>query len=217
MKNKLVVVLLYGGVIFLTLHNFSYAQHECQGGHNCNDDGSVIAIDNSSGVSTSVSDSSRAFGIGGNGDVDINDCRYSVQGPLSQWTRPNHWCEAEKLIAIGFFEAGILMFCTKTTVKDLYASTDSCLLELRQGLNPVQVPVLAAEPPEIAREHEEIEESHERYDDRFAQLEEQISTDRAARQLAARRQQEKDAIEKSYWQDQAKQIAEWKSADQQSE
>jgi hypothetical protein len=212
MKNKLVVVLLYGLTV---LHNFSYAQHECQGGHNCNDDGSVIAIDNSSGVSTSVSDSSRAFGIGGNGDVDINDCRYSVQGPLVQWTRPNHWCEAEKLVALGFLEAGTLMFCTKTTVKDLYDSTDSCLNELRQGLNPVQVPVVATQAPEIAREHEEIEESHERYEDRLAQIEEQVRKDSAARQMAIKRQQQRELEEKAYWQDQVKQLSEWKNDDQQ--
>lgn len=86
--------------------------HTCQGGHNCNEDGTVILANG---------DSSRLYAVGGLGDVDIADCLASYQVfILWQGVKLNPWCAADKLDAIGKHGAAAKMRCSIKAVSKIY-------------------------------------------------------------------------------------------------
>jgi len=75
-------------------------------------DGVTSSIDNS------VSDTSRAFGIGA-GDVDINECYRSWSVVLFQDSKVNKLCLARQQVAEGNFEAAAISRCSiRSVVKD---------------------------------------------------------------------------------------------------
>ena len=85
------------------------------------------AVDASSVVSTSVSDSSRAFGLGA-GDVDIAQCYRSWSVILYQDSKPNLLCVADSLDAKGLHQAAARTRCSVRAYARVFDTQDQCVL-----------------------------------------------------------------------------------------
>ena len=108
--------------------------HKCQGGHNC-DSGDII--DASSVLSNSVSDSSRAYGIG-MGNVDIAQCYRSYQILIFQDSKINPICLADSLDAKGLHHIAAMVRCDIKTIRKHFDSDRSCIQSTTmQMIHPV--------------------------------------------------------------------------------
>ena len=99
------------GLLLGVLAGKAIAQHECQGGHNCNEDGEIIA----------VGDSTKVYSLGGS-DMEFNDClaTHSVLFGLWQSTHTNPYCEADKMDARGDHQGAAEMRCSTRKYRKVY-------------------------------------------------------------------------------------------------
>ena len=121
-----------------------------------------------------VSHSSEAWGFSHSlGDVDINQCLGSTQwGTIlvsKQKLVLNKWCAAEVYDAKGLYLVAARMRCQIPEVAELFATNDECVGENEMTPPP---PPVEAPPPEVNLEEDE---EYEMYEQRIAQLEEQIN------------------------------------------
>jgi len=112
--------------------------------------------------STSLSQSSalsnsgdKSFAIGGS-DADIAGCRFTEGGLTIQWTRKDKFCQALKLIELGYVDTGVLAICTKTWIGKLYSDLAAC----QGALVAKYAPVVVAEPVSLA-DSDEDDDYHE--------------------------------------------------------
>lgn len=198
-------------IIFLIMMMFLMAAPVwSDNGHGHNHGGSDVDVttggsNSDSSVSNSVRDSSRAFGFG-LGDVDINDCRYSVQGPLSQWTRTNWWCVAREYNALGLHEAAARVRCEKVGgIAEMWDSIDACI-----EANTIKTPTNELILTEPERHYEEEQEFHEEQQMLYADLQSSIENlqmqSEQNKRLAAKKQQE----DKQYAQQMLQELEQWK-------
>lgn len=110
-----------------------------------------------------VTGSTRAYSLN-MGDVDINQCRYSVQFPLAQWTRENAWCMADGLDAIGAHEAAAKVRCSTKTLSNLYEDESAC----RAAVRAVAVEY---EPPAADKRTDDEDEYEQRFMAQQAEIE----------------------------------------------
>jgi len=105
--------------------------------------------------------SSRAYGFGGLGDVDIRDCIYSYQVfILWQGTATNPHCVADKLDDAGKHLAAAEMRCSVRRVRDVYGTVADCIEAIQvEPLPPVPPKNFA--PHESFEEHVVVEERHD--------------------------------------------------------
>ena len=101
------------GLLLGVLAGKAIAQHECQGGHTCNEDGEVIA--------QVTGDSTKVYSLGGS-DMEINDClaTHSVLFGLWQSTHTNPYCEADKMDARGDHQGAAEMRCSTRKYRKVY-------------------------------------------------------------------------------------------------
>ncbi len=122
-RNSAWWLLFFAVVLSAIFFAKAYGQHECQGGHNCNDDGEVIDVE-----TVIKGDSSKVYALSG-GDMDIDDClaTYSVAFGLFQGTNINRLCEAERLNAQGKYQAAAEMKCSLFRFKRIYGKGQKCI------------------------------------------------------------------------------------------
>jgi len=115
------------------------AQHECQGGHNCNPDG--VPVDVSQTVTGPIigGDNSFGLGIGGsNFDFDIAQCLASKGTHIIvvSWSSlvENPVCIAQYLNTIGAYNAAARVLCKTDKLSDVYSSENECI-------SAVEIPV----------------------------------------------------------------------------
>ncbi len=180
-KRFNIIWFLLAGILAFLIIDKANAQHECQGGHNCNDGGEIMLGDTS--VETIIG-GNDALGIGlSMGDVDINDCLASKSTPLYQWLVENKWCMADSLDARGLYEAAARVRCQTKTLKSVYPDNPSCieavtLKKAPENFNPVL---------EIKEHHEEDAERHQsEVRNLQAQLTSFVAEQKKANQRAAR-------------------------------
>ncbi len=124
-------------------------------GHSCDDEATTL---NSTLTNTVKGDSSRALGLSSGGiDVDINQCLGSTSWGIIIFQRqklvPNHWCEAEALYRMGFYEMAADMFCLKTTIAELEPDLISCRTKMKHKM--VDLDKGKAKAEEARREEED--------------------------------------------------------------
>ncbi len=158
-RFNIIWFLLAAILIFLIISNVE-AQHECQGGHNCNN--------SAPGVTTNVDtiiDGDRAFGIGvSGGDMDIDDClaTHSILFGLWQGTHINTMCEAARMDRDGNYLSAAEMRCSTYKYRKVYGKGQACIDA-----------VIRVAPPRI----EEImvgSINNEDEDERYAEQQEEI-------------------------------------------
>lgn len=138
------------GLLLLLLPGISLATDDCKG-HSCNGADTVVNANSPVSVSSTVSDTSRAFGLG-LGDVDINDCYRSYQVLIFQDSRANLWCMANDLDARGLHDAAARVRCSLNVYSKNFDSKETCI-----AASTVQVIVPVAED-----QVDEDEEEHKR-------------------------------------------------------
>lgn len=175
-RVSLVWLLLAALFAVVIVFDIAYADgHECQGGHNCNDTNSTIAIDSSNVVSNSVSDSSRAYGFG-LGDVAITQCYRSYQILIFQDSKINPICLADSLDAKGLHHTAAMVRCDIKAIRKHFDSDESCVqATTMQMIHPV-----AMESPK------NDDEDNERYDALYARMSD-IETQRIQEAESARK------------------------------
>jgi len=129
--------------ILLLLSGVAYAQDDCRGNRNCNDYGGVdgvpsvttsVSVDSPVDVNSSISNSSRAYGLG-LGDVDIAQCYRSWQVLIYQDSKPNWFCLADSLDAKGLHKAAAELRCSVKSYRQKLG--DKCLA-LSTASSPAQ-------------------------------------------------------------------------------
>lgn len=190
---------------------FADPDADCSGNpHHCGNsgDGVVVNTEVSSGdmVGGDVNLNSKAIGLANNlGDVDINDCRESVQfgTPLfsKQNVRLNPWCAAEVYDAKGMYKMAAIMRCEIKEVRQHFENKESCL-EANVYAPAVELP--PPPPPPVAQDIDRDEEDQRVHEDvmsRLAALEKKREEDakRAARYAQA--QQEFESEQRAYAQE----------------
>jgi len=125
---------------------------ECRG-HSCN--GGVGDI-TTEVAGSSISTSSKGFGVGG-GDMDIADClaTHSVLFGLWQGTHVNPLCEANRLNAMGRFEAAARMKCSTHKFRKVYGTGQDCIDAV---IMEAKVVVIAEADRDSAQEEEDEQE-----------------------------------------------------------
>jgi len=123
--KKLLIILLFIPIV-------SFAQHECQGGHNCNKDGTPIDINNALTGGSIAGDRSYAVGLSHSlGDVDIAQCIASTQwGTIivsKQGVILNLWCVAEVYDRKGMFDNAAKARCDIGEIARWYSDNKECL------------------------------------------------------------------------------------------
>lgn len=176
------VWLLLGFLLLIVLVSNARAQHECQGGHNCNEDGEVIA----------VGDSTKVYSLGGS-DMEINDClaTHSILFGLWQGTHTNPYCEANRMDARGDHQGAAEMRCSTHKYKKVYGK--DCIKDVIY--TPPAEPI-SVEPDEwddeweqkYVAQQQEIEMVREEAASKQSSLEAKLDADadRRARARAAR-------------------------------
>lgn len=142
-------------VIFLIVFDV-HAQHECQGGHNCND-GEIL--DPQQQVKRSV-----GIGVSGS-DMDINDCLATESWifGLYQRTKPNYLCMADKAQARGELTRAAEFRCIYWGVRRAQGGKDECIERLTYD-NPPALEVMVGQVPDTDEDD----------DDRYVQQQEEI-------------------------------------------
>lgn len=114
----------------VVVFDIAYGQHECQGGHNCNDGGEVI-IDNvltSDNAAEAIIGGSRGYAVSGS-DMEIGDClaTHSIAFGVWQGTHTNPYCEALRMDAAGQHKAAAEMRCSTHKYKRTYGKGQKCI------------------------------------------------------------------------------------------
>ena len=155
----------------------SEAQHECQGGHNCNDDAGVINA-GSSVQNTIAGDSVRAFSLSG-GDMDIDDCLATESFLFGIWqrTKPNYFCLADKAQAAGHIKEAARLRCGYMGVRRKFGGLDGCMEAMTFENEVVESPewdALYNRYAQYADDEEEERGQLEELEMKVVQLEQQI-------------------------------------------
>jgi len=169
------------GLLLGILMGKALAQHECQGGHNCNEDGVIVSPINGS-------DKSYVFGFGGT-DMEIRDClaTYSFLFGIWQNVKMDPLCEALRLQSEGNYQAAAEMRCSTRKYRKVYGKFQACvkavIYEPPNNPEPNSEPALSNEQTEYVAKEE--------YEDRIAALEELFDKQEAdsQRQQQVQRQQ----------------------------
>ena len=146
------------GLIVVLLMAPAWAQHECQGGHNCND-GGIVDVDLVGGDSTAVINGGRSYGVGGS-DYDIGQCMYHAGGLTIAIGFRNKFCEGMDMIRSGMVAAGVLHICKQTKIGRNYDNLKDC----KDGLAIVYIYPPANDPPKSTSD----DEDDNRYDALYA-------------------------------------------------
>ncbi len=186
----------------------AYSQHECQGGHNCNDGGEIDNILTGGDNTASIS-GGRSYGVGG-ADYDIGQCMYHVGGLTVAVGLRNKFCEGMDMIRSGMVDAGILHICKQTKIGRNYDNLKDC----QDGLAIVYIdlPKKDTQDDLSISEPTQDDEDDNRYDalySRMASYEEHITkaednTKKAAQRadaVAVRARQEKQREQRTAQQD----------------
>jgi len=122
-------------------------------------------IEQETKVTTKIGgDSSRVFGFGGLGDVDIRDCLYSYQVFIFwQSVRTNRLCVADKFDVMGKHYAAAQMRCSVKRVRSVFGDMQSCIDAIVMDDEIVETPDLTVLYDQAAQyeEHEEREEQRD--------------------------------------------------------
>ncbi len=154
------------------------AQHECQGGHNCNDAGGDIQV-----LTELAGDDFRALSLSqALGDVDIAGCIVTTQWGIIVFQRQGFvydvFCLARELDMVKKYNDAAAMRCLHKIPADLYGSRCLAVMNYQppEGNNPPPPP-----PQGLTRSLEEEER-----DDRLTAIEQRLDQDAAARRAYAR-------------------------------
>ncbi len=185
--RTLLVVGIILGLFLLGIFGIAYGQHECQGGHNCNDDGGIVGGDISIANELAGSDGDfTSIALGQSlGDVDIAGCIVTTQWGIIIYQRQGFvydvFCLADRLDQAGKYAEAAEMRCLHKIPRKLYA--ERCLsvmnFEPPESDEPPTPPTDRAQGLVRAQEEEE-------HDDRLDRLEERLDQDAAARRTYAR-------------------------------
>ncbi len=146
-----------------------------------NDDGGDTDVSLDSVVNNVIrGGSTHTFSLSGS-DADINQCRYTVGAVTAQWTRNNPWCEAMDLIRMGFVDAGVLKFCTMTSVGESYPNLRAC----QAGM----IRTVKAKPEPVVIEPDDDED-----DDRYEQLAQQLAAVQVEQQQVQQQMQQRPTV-----------------------
>jgi hypothetical protein len=141
-EGKITVInyFLFGLILVLIMSPVWADDHECQGGHNCNDGSVLTGGDNTASNAASIA-GSRSYGLGG-GDMDIDDGyrSFSYLFGLVQDTKSNPLELARQLMAEGNYEAAAKLRCKPWGISRALGGKDACITAL-------SVPVPARQPP----------------------------------------------------------------------
>jgi len=131
----------------------AWAQHECQGGHNCNDKPDVVPGFPALNVATDVVTNNEIAGDRYSskglalshalGDVDIAQCLASTQWSFliaaKQKVILNLWCAAEVYDAKGMYQNAARSRCSIGEIAQWYSSWNGCLAG-EEWIGPPQPP-----------------------------------------------------------------------------
>ena len=128
-RVSLVWLMLAALVAVVIVFDVAYADddHKCQGGHNCNDGGTLSGGDNMAENSAIIS-GSRSLAVGGS-DMDIRGGyrSYSYLFGLIQETKSNPLEIARQLQAEGNYEAAAYLRCQPWGIHRAYGSKAKCI------------------------------------------------------------------------------------------
>jgi len=183
-RLHLLWLLIAALAIVMVVFSVSYAQqdHTCQGGHNCNDDGTVsVSTGSVSTGSTNVSTGgNRSLALVNNmGDVDISDCLGSTQFGTPLFSKQklvlNQVCMAEFYLSAGKYELAAMSLCNVPEIIAEFSTEAEC--EMAHDFKPVYEAVVVEDDHYEAEEewHQEQQMLQQDYDERIAQLENQVS------------------------------------------
>ena len=132
-RNSAWWLLFFAVVMSAIFFTEAYGQHECQGGHNCNENGGAVTVDNvltGGDVVTGDNTISTRGGIAVSGsDMEIADslATHSILFGLWQGTHTNPYAEADKLEAHGKYEAAAKMRCSTRKYSKVYGKGQECI------------------------------------------------------------------------------------------
>jgi hypothetical protein len=189
MMRKIVGFLL---AMWLALMVFpAMAQHECQGGHNCNDGGAGIVGGDVSIANELVSGNGdfNSLSLGQSlGDVDIAGCIVTTQWGIIVYQRQGFvydvFCLARELDHAGKHDDAAEMRCLHKESAKLYGARCREVMNWKppEGSDPPVV--VAAAPAPVVRAQEEEERT-----DRLDAIEKRLDQDAANRRAYARQAQ----------------------------
>ena len=147
-------------------------------------------------VSSVVSSSDRAFGIGG-GDIDINDGyrSYSYLFGLVQETRSNPLEVARQLMAEGNYEAAAYLRCQPWGIYRAYGGKNECIAMLSKVPAVIVVPDVVDDFDEDEDEYREMQQA---YEENLAEFEGRVA------RLESRKQVTRQVIQQPYLSDEKK-------------
>lgn len=147
-------------LLLLPMIAFADPDHECQGGHNCNDvfvdAGSSVTVD---GGNFSSVNHNKSYAVG-MGDVDIAQCYRSWQFLVFQDSKVNYWCMADSLDARGLHEAAARTRCSLKAYSKLFDSNEACIAASVMIPAPIE-PMLEQPSEEEEFQRQWLEEQQE--------------------------------------------------------
>ena len=156
------------------------AQHVCQGGHNCNRDGTPVDVSQVAGGNVVALDAGSSLGLGFGGaqfDVDIAQCMGSEStnwffgAYAPQRLKENYWCHAITLANAGYIDAAEYILCTHTKLSEM----PNCPGEIfRKEAKEGTAGPLTEIVEEIDDHEEEAERQHQEYQMQITDLAAQI-------------------------------------------
>ncbi|MCH8278531.1 MAG: hypothetical protein IIC12_06345 [Proteobacteria bacterium] len=169
----------------------AYAQHECQGGHNCNDGGGDVQVLTEL-VSGDVS--TRALSLGQSlGDVDIAGCIVTSQWGIIIFQRQgwdyDPYCLAEKLDQAGKYEDAAAMRCTDAPTAKLYAERCLTVMNFKPPESNTNTEPSSTSEPQVlvrAQEEDDDEQRREAAMARLLAVEQRLDQDAANRRAYTR-------------------------------
>ena len=129
-----------------------------------------------------ITGDSSAIGVGGLGDVDINDCLSSYQIFIFyQGVRVNPLCLADKLDVLGRHHEAAQMRCSMRRVRKVYGTVEDCIDAIQMD-EIIETPDL-----EIYNQYAKYEEEDEIRDSKQSDLEDRLDKLESDRIASARR------------------------------
>lgn len=203
-RVSLVWLMIAAFLMVAIVFNEAYADdHKCQGGHNCNDGGSLTGGDN-----TAIISGSRSYGLSG-GDMDIRDClaTHSVLFGLWQGTHINAMCEATNMDRDGNYQGAAEMRCSTRKYRRTYGKGQKCIDAIIRTAPPTIEPVIYEDDDE-----DDLEPIYARLIDLEAQRQSDADNARKAAiraNTAARQAEQAETLRQEYAQQMYEELKEW--------
>ncbi len=206
MKRAIIVT-----AMLILLTHPTVAQHECQGGHNCNDAGAGAGIDivnDLSGGDVDIvnqlagdSGSFTSVALGQSlGDVDIAGCIVTTQWGIVIFQRQGFvydlFCLARELEKAGKYAAAAEMRCMQEIPAKLYGDRCTTVMNFKPAdLTETELEEMRRQNQRTSSIADKVEEIIDERGDRLDRLEQRLDDDDKARRAYARHVEAEKKVE----------------------